>query len=169
MLSPKRTKYRKAHKAEVEPTKAEVKTVATFFDKKHRERLKEQGPKLRQRLKAVEEQLARKDLTKTRRKKLELERIGLRAKLRPPGRSFANFLLKNWKFQKHLYDKYGGGRILWQQAGAEAFDEILVRVHWVKRRERDIPDLVLGPVDLLVEPFGHRGGDAEVLSRNEFA
>jgi hypothetical protein len=31
-------------------------------------------------------------------------------------------LLKGWKFQKHLYERYGGGRILWQQGGLEAFD-----------------------------------------------
>jgi hypothetical protein len=31
-------------------------------------------------------------------------------------------VLNHWKFQKHLYDSYGGGRILWQQAGQEAFD-----------------------------------------------
>jgi hypothetical protein len=32
------------------------------------------------------------------------------------------FVLSNWKFQKHLYDRFGGGQILFQQAGTEAFD-----------------------------------------------
>ena len=31
-------------------------------------------------------------------------------------------MLNNWKFQRFLYDNFGGGRILWQQAGIEAFD-----------------------------------------------
>lgn len=39
-----------------------------------------------------------------------------------PARQLAVFMLSNWKFQRHLYDHFGGGRILWQQAGTEAFD-----------------------------------------------
>ncbi|MEM8865003.1 MAG: hypothetical protein AAGF31_05600, partial [Planctomycetota bacterium] len=29
---------------------------------------------------------------------------------------------RNWKLQRHLYQRFGGGRVLWQQAGIEAFD-----------------------------------------------
>jgi hypothetical protein len=43
-------------------------------------------------------------------------------RLRPPERSFAEFMLGHWKFQRHLYDKFDGGRILFRQARLEAFD-----------------------------------------------
>ena len=42
--------------------------------------------------------------------------------LNPPGEFFAVWTMKSWKFQRHLHVEYGGGRILWQQAGLEAFD-----------------------------------------------
>lgn len=34
----------------------------------------------------------------------------------------ARMIIKPWKLQIKLYEQYGGGRILWQQAGFEAFD-----------------------------------------------
>lgn len=48
-------------------------------------------------------------------------------------KDFARFMLSNWKLQKHLYDNYGGGRILWQQAGQEAFDATRT---WLESREK---------------------------------
>ena len=36
-------------------------------------------------------------------------------------------LLPHWKLQRHLFDHYGGGRLLWQQRGIEAFDAMTVR------------------------------------------
>lgn len=46
---------------------------------------------------------------------------------------FARFLLSNWKLQKHFYDNYGGGRILWQRMGQEAFDATKA---WLEAREK---------------------------------
>jgi len=37
-------------------------------------------------------------------------------------RRFAEYVVVQWKLERHLHDKYGGGRILWQQSGLEAFD-----------------------------------------------
>ena len=45
----------------------------------------------------------------------------------------ASWFLKQWKAQRYLYIHYGGGRILWQQAGLEAFDATL---KWLKEEER---------------------------------
>ena len=94
----------------------------TYFDQEHRRRIKEEEPKLRRELQRVEKELKRGELTEEERKKLRLEQMTLRVQLDPPGRSFAQFMLDHWKFERHLYDHYGGGRILWQQAGIEAFD-----------------------------------------------
>lgn len=114
--------YRQTHEAEIAPTKSEIAIATAHFDKKHRERIRGQESELRGKLKAVEEELASKELKEEDKQKLEIERRTLQSKLKPPGRSFALFVLRNWKLQRHLYDEYGGGRILWQQAGLEAFD-----------------------------------------------
>ena len=39
-----------------------------------------------------------------------------------PHRMTATFLYGDWKLQRHFYDRFGGGRVLWQQFGYEAFD-----------------------------------------------
>lgn len=120
--APVMQKYHQRHKAEIEPTEAEIVAAAAFFDEKHRERIKEKEPELREQLKVVEGKLGQGGLSKEQQQQLEVERRRIQSKLNPPGRLFAMFMLSNWKFQKHLYDRYGGGRVLWQQAGQEAFD-----------------------------------------------
>jgi hypothetical protein len=121
-LSEVAKKYREDHKADIEPTEPELAAATKFFDEDHRERLRDKEPKLREQLKEVERELSERETTPEQRKKLEVEKRVIEAQLKPPGRQFALFILSNWKFQKHLYDQYGGGRILWQQAGQEAFD-----------------------------------------------
>jgi hypothetical protein len=115
-------KYREDHKAEIEPTEQEIDAATAYFDTQHRERIKGKEAELRQRLKAVDEKLAAPDLTNVQQQELEIERTVVQKQLTPPGRFFASFMLNNWKLQKHLYDEFGGGRILFQQAGVEAFD-----------------------------------------------
>lgn len=39
-----------------------------------------------------------------------------------PQYRLAHFMYGHWKFEKHLYDNFGGGRVAWQQRGMEAFD-----------------------------------------------
>lgn len=119
---PAAAKYRKRHKAEIEPTEAELAAAQEVFDRQHAERIRDELPELREKRARIEEQLKAKDLSAEQREKLEHEREFLDLQSKPPGRMFASFMLKNWKFQKHLYDTYGGGRILWQQAGLEAYD-----------------------------------------------
>jgi len=135
-------KYRQQHKAETEPTEAELVAIAAFFDKKHSERISEQEPELRERLKAVETKLGSDDLSKEQREQLEFDRTRIRVQLDPPGRFFAMFIHSNWKFQKHLYERYGGGRILWQQAGLEAFDAYHA---WLKAHEKQGDFVITDP------------------------
>jgi hypothetical protein len=114
--------YYKAHKDEIEPTKEELDAATVILDKRHRERIKDEEPELRGKLKLIEDKLGLDGLSPEEREKLERERLVIEAQLKPPGRMFAQFVLGHWKFQKYLYDNFGGGRILWQQAGQEAFD-----------------------------------------------
>jgi hypothetical protein len=126
-------KYRQAHRAEIEPTEKEIEAATAYFDQEHQKRMEQEGPEFRARLKAVEKKLAVPGLTKEDQQKLETEKQVLESRLKPPGRFFARFVLSNWKFQRHLYDRYGGGRILWQQAGIEAFDATR---QWLEAHEK---------------------------------
>jgi len=119
---PASEKYRKEHEKEITPTKEEIASVAKQLNILHERQLQEEGADLRSELKELEKSLANKEFPEGKKEKLELRIAYLQTRLTPPGEQLATFLLMNWKFQRHLYDKFGGGRILWQQAGQEAFD-----------------------------------------------
>lgn len=115
-------KYRQSHKREVTPTPTEVSVAREYFDKKHDERIKEREPAMQAQLRSIERNLTAIGLTKERKEQLIVDKQTVESQLNPPGELFAVWTVKSWKFQRHLYVKYGGGRILWQQAGMEAFD-----------------------------------------------
>jgi hypothetical protein len=121
-IRPVMQKYREEHKAEVEPSDAEIDATAAYFEQQHRERMKTEGPKIRQEIQELKAKKEKGQLSEDEKLKLERRIATVESELDPPDRLFAKFMLDNWKFQRHLYDKFGGGRILWQQAGTEAFD-----------------------------------------------
>jgi hypothetical protein len=167
-------KYCDAHRAELEPTPAELAVVEAALEKASKEEHVRRAAEIRESLRLVDKELAKKDSEFHREylveKKQEmegllkqelaakteappdpppfalddlkeinarlakpevsiLERIVLLAMksmcerdLAHPYRMFAAFAFGNWKIQRHFYDRFGGGRVLWQQAGVEAFD-----------------------------------------------
>ena len=64
--------YRQTHEAEIAPTESEIAIAAAHFYKKHRELIKGQEFKLREKIKAVEEKLASKELKEEEKQKLEI-------------------------------------------------------------------------------------------------
>lgn len=122
--------YYTEHKAALVPSDAEIEFTMKFFMKKQEEELEERSPEYRARLARIQEELADSNLDDTKRKKLENEKYNidyeLAARDNPQyaevARGFWRWWLERWKLQRHLYDNFGGGRILWQQAGLEAFD-----------------------------------------------
>lgn len=129
-------KYKQEHREAIEPTEKELESARSYFSQQHRSRLEKEGgeSKLREELKAIEDKLSNSKLSEEEANKLELEHSGLRSRLRPIAPGFANFILDNWKLQKHLYENFGGGRILWQQAGQEAFDAMRT---WLELQEKN--------------------------------
>jgi len=116
--------YRLDHLAEITPTEDELRFAEAVFDRQHRESLKKQGneEELRAELDELTKRLNEPDFSAEEKQKTERRKLFLEAKLTPPGRFFASFMVSHRKFQQHLYRNYGGGRILWQQGGVEAFD-----------------------------------------------
>jgi hypothetical protein len=96
--------------------------------------LTDERPKLREELKTIKDQRSHAKLTQEERQELELQIALIETQLRPPGRDFAHFIVDNWKLQLHLYKHFGGGRLLWQQAGIEAFDAMR---NWLETHERN--------------------------------
>ncbi len=126
--------YKREHKDDITPTESEIAAATACFDKEHQQRLEGQELQLRWQLKAAERKLAAGGVTEEVEKNLNTQRRSLQSRLTPPGRSFAASMLNNWNFQRYLYDGYGGGRILWQQAGLEAFDAMH---QWLTSLEKD--------------------------------
>ena len=136
--------YRAAHRAEIQPTQREVSTATAHFDGWHTERLKAQAQPLKDRRAEIEQVLTKPGLAVEKKQQLEDERQAIDIQLRPPGRRFAGWMVANWKLQRHLYKHYGGGRVLWQQAGLEAFDAMQA---WLKQREKE-GDFTISDPDL---------------------
>lgn len=128
-------KYQQTHQSKFALTRQETETAARYFtrNEKIRELYQNSAPRVRKKLEKIKQMLAAPDLKPEDKQKLLKRQAELQMDLEIPGSPFARFALKQWKFQKHLYDQYGGGRILWQQAGLEAFDAMH---NWLKAQEK---------------------------------
>ncbi len=118
--------FRQANDAQVAPTDAELAHATEYFRTALQAQLAgEYGDELRKRVNDLAQQLAAQDLAPEQREKLTQQKQALESSLNPDDRVAAlsaELTLKNWKLQRCLYDKFGGGRILWQQFGLEAYD-----------------------------------------------
>lgn len=132
-FGPLRDAYRAERTDAVEPSENELAFAEAYFRAEHEKRLATDGTTLRTELQKIEAQLGEPGLSADVRKKLESRKVSLEARLAPPDRLFAKFVLAPWKFERHVYDKFGGGRVLWQQAGTEAFD---ADHQWLKEQEK---------------------------------
>jgi len=186
-LDPVLQKYVAAHRAEIEPTKAELAAVEVLIEKRLKPKpaateaeirkslqqvndelskkrpefsreylaqskrnleamLREQKPVsatdeleaarvsvCTAELKALDARLSQKDLSLLDRASLTLEKWTYQQELTHPYRTVAEFLYSNWKLQRYLYAHFGGGRVLWQQGGYEAFDAYRC---WLETEER---------------------------------
>ncbi len=131
--------YREAHRNEIDPTKDEFRLAVIYFRRTLEERYRENpdngvgafAVSMRE-VDRIAKQLDDSSLGDVDRRQLEEERRAAEKKLDEHVTSFATFWLSGFKFQRHLYYRYGGGRALWQQAGLEAFDAMHC---WLTERE----------------------------------
>jgi hypothetical protein len=172
-LEPVLEKYCAVHRAELEPTQAQLAAAEAAFEKYSKEEPLRRAAEIRESLRLVDKELAKKDsefrrefLEQKQRDMQEMLKAELAAKpadplkdkpfadelkevndrlvktnlpiwgrisllfekwsyereLKRPYRTSAALLFNNRKIQRHFYDHFGGGRVLWQQAGYEAFD-----------------------------------------------
>lgn len=134
--------YRATRNDELQPAQHEISIAAAHFDGWHADRVKGLAPLLEARRKKIAELLGKPDTSAEQRRELRSEREGIDARLEPPGQEFARWMVTNWKLQHHIYRTYGGGRVLWQKAGLEAFDAMR---EWLEQREKAGDFTILDP------------------------
>jgi hypothetical protein len=115
------------------PTPRELECALAYFRKKHEDTMQRDGARLRKELAEAQRRLKTPDLSDEQRKTVDMQIMMIEHRLQPPDRRFAEFILDHWKLQKHSYEKFGGGRVLFQQAGIEAFDAMH---EWLRQQEK---------------------------------
>jgi hypothetical protein len=125
--APAVARYAVENKQLLEPTPEELrKTIAWFRRQEAADR-----ERRRAELEEINAKLADPNVRAAAREHFESRKSQVESMLEPPDdpaaaeaalESFADWWLRRWKFNRHLYDRHGGGRILWQQFGLEAFD-----------------------------------------------
>lgn len=132
-------KYREVNRKEIDPTKDEFRSAVTHFRRTFEERYRGDpdnavgafAVSMRE-VDRTTKQLDDATLGDADRRQLVKEQRAAEKKLDEHVTSFATFWLSGFKFQRHLYSRYGGGRVLWQQAGLEAFDAMH---RWLREHE----------------------------------
>jgi hypothetical protein len=127
--------YHLQHHDELWPTEDEVAAAVTARKLRRQQKLEAEGEELTAELADVEKELAKPSVSDTEREELEKRKRILEIRLNPPEvkPSICRAILSQWKFQRHLYQNYGGGRLLFQQGGMEAFDAMH---RWLRESEK---------------------------------
>lgn len=124
-VRPLMSRYSEDNKAQIEPSSAEIREFTANLvanAQKDRERR-------RQEIKEIDEKLEKLDPSKAgARKELLYKKKFAEQLLKMPEPKekdyelFARGMIQTWKLNVLLYENYGKGRVLYQQAGMEAFD-----------------------------------------------
>ncbi len=126
--------YRKSHARELEPTAEELDKAEAYFKQERLNdplRIGGEDP-LEDLLDELTSELSSTGIAEERRLQLLRDREELKKQIDGQDRSMAQYFLEKWKWERHLYEKFGRGRVLFQQAGLEAFDAMH---NWLKYQE----------------------------------
>ncbi|MGC1274692.1 MAG: hypothetical protein WBC44_13380 [Planctomycetaceae bacterium] len=123
LIEPALQKYQEQHRKQIEPTDAELTFAADAFRRENPEHWREQDAEWKADLAEIRALVADPDFAKLPADERKAAAIRQRhLETSDAARDFARFILDSRKFNRHLYETFGGGRIVWQQGGVEAFD-----------------------------------------------
>ena len=131
-VTPVLEKYLDENQKELEPTNTDINRFLVYYQKQHEKELRGKKQKMAKKMESIMAELNTDSISQTRKEELIGELFFLKTELEPPGIDYAMFVLPHWKLHNHFYNRYGGGRILWQQRGVEAFD---AHYKWIKEQE----------------------------------
>lgn len=132
ILGPVLQEYRMAFRQLFEPRTYELQAALSHLQTMHADYLASESLAISERLALIESQLAQPELATMARENLLAKRASLVASLTPPDLDHVWALVTYWKFQRHVYDVYGGGRVVLKAYGPEAID---ATANWLKLRE----------------------------------
>lgn len=132
ILHPMIASYQSANSEELAPQTFELVAANARINADFKNFLGENAKELFRELVSVEAALRSEGLDDAEKEQLLATRASINAQLEPPKPQHVWLYVMNWKFQQHLYDTYGGGRVLLQNFGPEAVD---ATVSWLKSRE----------------------------------
>ncbi|GAB5381850.1 MAG: hypothetical protein Alis3KO_23480 [Aliiglaciecola sp.] len=124
-------RYKAKNKTSFEPTDEEIEKFKIWFNKKYPNHEQESKEREKETLARIRELAKEEKLTDEEIEKL----INELSEYAPASmdEQMAQFMLPHWKSQLYFYNNYGGGRLLWQQRGIEAFDAFQ---NWLKIQEK---------------------------------
>ncbi len=134
IIEPVLTHYQSEYKTLFEPRSYEVQAAYNYLLSQHQLLVNARSAELNKALASIEERLKQTDLPKEAQLYLTKIRSQLTRKVNLPKLQLARMMVIAWKFQRHLYDVYGGGHVEWQFAGPEATD---ATYHWLTLREKN--------------------------------
>lgn len=132
ILQPMIASYQSANAESLQPQAFELVAADARIKADFKTFLTSHAKELFRELVAVEAALAEENLPEDQQAELAQARDKIATQLEPPKPQHVWLYVMNWKFQQHLYDTYGGGRVLLQNFGPEAVD---ATVSWLKARE----------------------------------
>ena len=123
LISPALERYREEHRDEIEPTDAELDFAASHIRQQNPDKWRARDAERKKELAEIREIIADPDFQNLPADEREFATRRLRhLETSDAATDFARFILNSRKFNRHLYHAFGGGLIVWQQAGVEAFD-----------------------------------------------
>lgn len=132
VVGPVLREYRLAFQQLFEPKSYEMQAALNHLTMLHMDYVDAQSPAIAENIAIIDAQLATGNLSADDARKLQSARQELVESLSPPDLDQVWSLVTYWKFQRHLYDVYGGGRVVMQPYGPEAID---ATANWLKLRE----------------------------------
>ncbi|WP_414828895.1 hypothetical protein [Alteromonas sp. H39] len=124
--------YKADNNLSFEPTPEERQRFIVWFNKQNADHEEDTRKRKQDTLAQIKALAKENGLSKEETEKQINAFLDMSANQPPMDERMADFVLPHWKSQVYFYKNYGGGRILWQQRGTEAFDAFH---NWLKSQE----------------------------------
>ncbi|MBZ2163339.1 hypothetical protein [Alteromonas stellipolaris] len=136
--------YKAKKNISFEPTNEEMEHFKIWFNKRNPNHKQESKEREKESLARIRELAKSKQLTDENTQRLVSEFLEYSKNTASMDEQMANFVLPYRKSQIYFYNNYGGGRLLWQQRGTEAFDAFH---NWLKSQEKKGNFMILAEED----------------------
>lgn len=132
-VSPLIESYSRENEKDFAMSQQELEKALAYFRADHENKLGKNREELVNKLKEVTYKLENLKLSAENRSKLEAERNSIEFQLTAPNEVDVKSIVSYWKFQRHVYDHFGGGRLRWSKPVTVAYD---ATYRWLQEQEK---------------------------------